>query len=201
MGNKTILTGIECLIIFFETLTDIVGIQNSCLRRPAHAVPAKQFHVGMDHFMKSGKPGEIYAEHGNPLVNAQRAFNIGKQGMLLKEGDTAYAATDGMFRVNAQDRQPYVPPEEFDETVRSGVREYELKWQLVNVSDYAQLVTFFDSIGNTGTVFIDLPKFGSSTYVFQTYSGCYIREPEAGQYFAGTGQQEVLVLVTNIRTV
>jgi len=87
------------------------------------------------------------------------------------------------------------------QAVHSGVREYELKYQLVNISDYGQLVTMFNSIGNTGTISIDLPQFGSSTYTFQTYSGCYIREPEAGQYFAGTGQQEVLVLVTNIRTV
>jgi hypothetical protein len=81
-----------------------------------------------------------------------------------------------------------------------GVREYELKWQLVNVSDYNQLVTFFNSIGNTGTVVVDLPQFGAATYTFYSYSGCVLREPEANQYFVGTGQQEVLLLISNIRT-
>ena len=81
-----------------------------------------------------------------------------------------------------------------------GVREYELKWQLVNISDYNQLVGFFNSIGNTGTVVVDLPQFGAATYTFYSYSGCVLREPEANQYFAGAGQQDVLLVVSNIRT-
>lgn len=85
-------------------------------------------------------------------------------------------------------------------TIYAGVREYELKWQLVNVSDYNQLITFFTTIGNTGTAVVELPKFGGATYTFQEYSGCVLREPESNAYFAGAGQQEVLLLITNIKT-
>lgn len=86
------------------------------------------------------------------------------------------------------------------QSIYSGIREFELKWQLVNISDYNQLISFFNSIGNTGTVVVDLPKFGESTYVFYSYSGCILREPEAGQYFAATGQQDILLVVSNILT-
>jgi len=86
------------------------------------------------------------------------------------------------------------------QAVYSGVREYELKWRLVNISDYNELTTFFNSIGNTGTVVVDLPQYGAATYTFFSYTGCILREPEAGQYFAGTGQQDIVLLVTNIRT-
>ena len=40
----------------------------------------------------------FYVERGNPFVNAQRAFNIGKSGMLLREGDSLLVATEGIFR-------------------------------------------------------------------------------------------------------
>ncbi|MEM6285024.1 MAG: hypothetical protein AAF787_22725 [Chloroflexota bacterium] len=39
----------------------------------------------------------FYVERGNPFVNAQRAFNIGKRGMKLQEGDTLFVATEGLF--------------------------------------------------------------------------------------------------------
>lgn len=84
------------------------------------------------------------------------------------------------------------------QSVYSGVREFELRWQLVETADYNQLITVFNTIGLTGTISIDLPQFGASTYVFQTYSGCVLREPETGQYFS-TAQQDVLLIVSNIR--
>jgi len=40
----------------------------------------------------------FYVERGAPFVNAQRAFNIGKRGMQLKEGDTLFVATKGLFK-------------------------------------------------------------------------------------------------------
>lgn len=42
----------------------------------------------------------FYAEQGNPLVMAKRAFEIGKRGMLLQAGDTLVIATDGLFQKN-----------------------------------------------------------------------------------------------------
>ncbi len=48
----------------------------------------------------------FYVERGNPFVNAKRAFNIGKSGMLLKEGDTLLVATEGLFHVDAETDTP-----------------------------------------------------------------------------------------------
>ncbi|MEL6151254.1 MAG: hypothetical protein AAFR56_16635 [Chloroflexota bacterium] len=56
----------------------------------------------------------FYVERGNPFVNAQRAFNIGKRGMLLKDGDTVFAATEGMFNAgNESGGGPVVRDTEF----------------------------------------------------------------------------------------
>lgn len=55
----------------------------------------------------------FYAEHGKSFVNSRRAFRIGQKGMVLKEGDTVFAASDGMFEFSPTDHKPYVPEEEF----------------------------------------------------------------------------------------
>lgn len=55
----------------------------------------------------------FYAERGKSFVNSRRAFRIGQKGMLLKEGDTVFAASDGMFEMNPGDNKPYVQEEEF----------------------------------------------------------------------------------------
>lgn len=47
----------------------------------------------------------FYAERGKELVNSRRAFRIGQKGMKLQEGDTIFAASDGLF--------PYINDEEF----------------------------------------------------------------------------------------
>jgi len=55
----------------------------------------------------------FYAERGKSFVNSRRAFRIGQKGMVLKEGDTLFAASDGMFELNPGDNKPYVLDEEF----------------------------------------------------------------------------------------
>lgn len=64
------------------------------------------------------------------------------------------------------------------------VREFDINWSLLDVDEFKQLVDFYDSISVTGTVVVDLPKWNSSTYVFESYTGCIIDEPSAGQYFS-----------------
>src|SRR6185503_2803448 len=54
----------------------------------------------------------FYAEHGKAFVNSRRAFRIGQKGMVLKEGDTIFAASDGMFEISPADHKPYVSEEE-----------------------------------------------------------------------------------------
>lgn len=54
----------------------------------------------------------FYAEKGKSFVNSRRAFNIGKVGMALQEGDTIFVASDGIFRVGQGNRHPYLRKEE-----------------------------------------------------------------------------------------
>jgi len=54
----------------------------------------------------------FYAEKGKNFVNSRRAFNIGKIGMKLEEGDTIFVSSDGIFRVGQGNRRPYVHKEE-----------------------------------------------------------------------------------------
>lgn len=80
-----------------------------------------------------------------------------------------------------------------------GVREFEMRFNLQSPAEYNQLITFFNGHQPSGTVVVDLPRFGYSLYDFYSYSGCNIREPEMGDYF-NENQQEVILLVSNIRT-
>jgi serine/threonine protein phosphatase PrpC len=54
----------------------------------------------------------FYAEKNNNFVNSRRAFNIGKVGMILQEGDTIFVSSDGIFRVGQGSRKPYVHKDE-----------------------------------------------------------------------------------------
>ena len=80
-----------------------------------------------------------------------------------------------------------------------GVREFEMTFILSDPSDYDQILTYYEATGNTGTVVIDLPQFGAASYVFYSYSGCVLREPEIGRYFS-TYHTDVIMLATKIRT-
>jgi len=83
--------------------------------------------------------------------------------------------------------------------VYPGVREFEMRFQLGEPGDYSQLQDFFESVGNTGTVVVDLPKYGYTSYEFESYTGCVLREPETREYFS-QHQRHFTILVTNIRT-
>lgn len=83
--------------------------------------------------------------------------------------------------------------------IYSGVREYEMNFILSSPSDFSQLLGFFNATGNTGTVVIDLPKFGDAGYQFLSYSGCVLQEPRFRMYYA-ENQQEVVFRISNIRT-
>lgn len=80
------------------------------------------------------------------------------------------------------------------------LREFELSWDLIDVASLKQLQDFFDNIGATGTVSVDLPTLKTATYGFTTYSGCVIQEPEYGVYFEEY-PTSMKLLITKIRTV
>lgn len=78
-------------------------------------------------------------------------------------------------------------------------REFELTWGIVDPNQINQLQGFFNAVGNTGTVVVDLPKYADTTYNFFSYTGCVVGEPQIGVYFA-ENQMEVTLLITRIRT-
>lgn len=83
--------------------------------------------------------------------------------------------------------------------IYAGVREFEMRFVLETPADYNQLINFFESNQPTGTAVVTLPRFGYATYEFFDYTGCVLREPEAGTYFT-EHQQDVLLIVSNIKT-
>lgn len=65
------------------------------------------------------------------------------------------------------------------------VREFHITWGLAHPNDVKQLIDTYNALGNTGTAVFDLPKWGDADYIFYSYSGCTMREPEVGAYFNG----------------
>ena len=80
-----------------------------------------------------------------------------------------------------------------------GVREFELTWQLNSPTGTYQLQKWFDALIATGTAVVDLPKYGDAEYVFESYTGCVLREPQFSQYFT-ENIQTVTMRITNIKT-
>lgn len=80
----------------------------------------------------------------------------------------------------------------------SAVHEFQIRWQLTEQVDLDQVQTWRDSIGITGSVAIDLPVYRGPAYIFQTYSGCVLSEPERGEYFS-ENTTEFMLTVGNIR--
>lgn len=62
-------------------------------------------------------------------------------------------------------------------------REFEMSWSYMDASGLYQLQNFYNLVGNTGTISVDLPKYAGQPYAFYTYSGCTMSEPEVGKFF------------------
>ena len=78
------------------------------------------------------------------------------------------------------------------------IATFEMTWQLISASDFAQLVTFYNQVQNTGTVAVDLPKWGTSPHQFNRYSGCTLGEPLVNEFFLDH-IEEVRLLVYNVQ--
>ena len=84
-------------------------------------------------------------------------------------------------------------------TIYGSFRNFELTWTLISTSDAKQIIDFYNSIGNTGSVVFCLPEWGNVEYTFKNYSGVTMHEPDVGTYFMGF-IQEMKLLLLNIRT-
>lgn len=83
--------------------------------------------------------------------------------------------------------------------IYSGVRQFEITWNITSPSGTYQLQNWFETILATGTAVVDLPKYGDAEYQFFSYSGCAVREPEYSPYFS-ENITSVSLLITNIKT-
>lgn len=83
--------------------------------------------------------------------------------------------------------------------IYSQKRSYELTWNLISPTDAKQIVDFYNTVGNTGTVVFCLPQWNNIDYVFYNYSGCTLSEPTFGNYFMGY-LQDFKLLVLNVVT-
>lgn len=79
------------------------------------------------------------------------------------------------------------------------VRDFELSWDLISIDDLQQINNAYNAVGNTGTVVVDLPRYGDVQYNFFSYSGCTLQEPTYDVYFERY-VQNVKLLVMNVRT-
>jgi len=83
--------------------------------------------------------------------------------------------------------------------IYSAYRQYEFDWGINSPAQYNQIQTWFESVNITGSAVVDLPKYGDTTYTFQSYSGCVLREPEPNSYFV-ENITSVKWVITQIRT-
>lgn len=63
------------------------------------------------------------------------------------------------------------------------LRQFEMRWEFMDMESYNQIQGFYDAIQSTGTVVVDLPKHAVTPYQFYSYSGCTLKEPEVGKFF------------------
>lgn len=78
-------------------------------------------------------------------------------------------------------------------------RNFEITWVLESQSDLSQVINFYNTVGNTGTVVFCLPEWGANEYRFKNYSGCTLSEPTIDPYFMGYSQS-VRLVIHNIQT-
>lgn len=83
-------------------------------------------------------------------------------------------------------------------SVYPGYRRFEMQWNLMEESDFAQVQAFYDSLVITGSVVVELPEYGANAYQFKAYTGCIIHEPTINDYFSEHPTKAVL-LVTHIK--
>lgn len=83
--------------------------------------------------------------------------------------------------------------------VYPAIKSYELGWQLMSHSDFQQLLSASLYSISTGTVVVDLPRWGNQNFVFYSYSGTYVNKPNYGGFFM-EHYEDVSLTISNIRT-
>ena len=77
-------------------------------------------------------------------------------------------------------------------------RDYNFSWDIMSTTEINQIINAqLSSV--TGTLVMDLPKWGDTTYQFFSYSGTIANEPSVGEYFT-TYVMNVSWKISNVRT-
>ena len=84
-------------------------------------------------------------------------------------------------------------------TIYGAVRVFQLFWGLMSASEFDDVRDWYKMVSVTGTLVASLPDLDDSSYAFKGYTGCTLREPEAGQYFT-EHVTDVTMMVQNIKT-
>lgn len=116
----------------------------------------------------------------------------------------------GTFALNNTDFNQYPTDHHWSERTQYGmdggghpiypaVRSYELTWNLISTSDAKQIIDFYNTVGNTGTLTFCAPEWNNVDYVFKNYSGTTLQEPSFDNYFMGY-LENLKLLVLNINT-
>lgn len=86
--------------------------------------------------------------------------------------------------------------------VYPGIRDFEMRWEVIPVDSFQQLQNFYDAIRSAGTCVVNLPIYNNAAFVFDNYSGCTLTEPTTnGGYFAEDGYlTDVVLVVKRVRT-
>lgn len=115
------------------------------------------------------------------------------------------------FRINAVSGSVRQPTEHFwlereplgqdgnGRFIYPAFREYELSFDYLTATEFNQLQTHYNSIGNTGSVVVRLPRYADSTYTFFDYTGCILSEPIFQSFFE-EHYSGVRLIVGRIRT-
>ena len=117
----------------------------------------------------------------------------GYSGSYSANGVSIFQPTEGqwvgkdLLGIDGQGRKVY-----------PALKEFQLSWGLLTTTQLSQLINLQLAVSSTGSVVIDLPEWGASGYIFKSYSGTYISEPEVGAYFSEHVTDTKLV-VSNIR--
>ena len=84
--------------------------------------------------------------------------------------------------------------------IYSAVHEFDMVFDLENMSDFNQILSAYDKVASSGTVVVDLPMFHAADDRFYSYSGCSLSEPQIGSPFFMGYAASVTLTVMNIRS-
>jgi hypothetical protein len=79
------------------------------------------------------------------------------------------------------------------------IRQYKMTWDVMSHAELKQLIDI-QLACVTGSVVVDLPKWGDATYTFYSYSGTFVNEPEIGGEYFAEHITDVSLLFQRIRT-